>query len=184
MPDGAYSRCCLREILLPLPGLLVLEGEVLPPVVLVNNSTFPGSRMSSQEKQCRFENSDLFSPENVLPNLVKISCWGDLRGWFPSYNESIFKQSKFRRYSIDDTAVSVKMRGCFSICQTFSFLRISCGPLRYLAAIKSSFIPFIHFQMTEECNLENRQIRQPFSFKKFQTVLFGKASKIRNKRSY
>ena len=60
IPDSAYSRCCLREILLPLPGLLVLEGEVLPPVVLVNNSTFPGSRRSSQEKQCRFENSDFF----------------------------------------------------------------------------------------------------------------------------
>ena len=80
MPDSAYSRCCLREILLPLADLLVLEGEVLPPVVLVNNSTFPGSRMSSQEKQCRFENSDLFPPEYVLPNLVKISCWGKPEG--------------------------------------------------------------------------------------------------------
>ena len=129
MLGSAHSKrracLCLRATHLPLPGLLVLEGEVLPPVVLVNNSTFQGSRRSSQEKQCRFENSDLFSPENVLPNLVKITCWGDLRGWFPSYNESIFKQSKFCRYSIDDTAFSVKMRGCFSICQTFSFLGIS-----------------------------------------------------------
>ena len=84
MLGSAHSKrracLCLRATLLPLPGLLVLEGEVLPPVVLVNNSTFPGSRMSSQEKKCRFENSDLFPPEYVLPNLVKISCWGKPEG--------------------------------------------------------------------------------------------------------
>ena len=127
MPDSAYSRCCLREILLPLPGLLVLEGEVLPPVVLVNNSTFPGSRMSSQEKQCRFENSDLFSPENVLPNLVKISCWGDLWSWFPSYNESIFKQSKFRRYSIDENERMLFNMSDFLLFKNFMWTSaISC----------------------------------------------------------
>ena len=127
MPDSAYSRCCLREILLPLPGLLVLEGEVLPPVVLVNNSTFPGSRRSSQEKQCRFENSDFFSPENVLPNLVKISCWGDLRGWFPSYNESIFKQSKFRRYSIDENERMLFNMSDFLLFKNFMWTSaISC----------------------------------------------------------
>ena len=70
MLGSAHSKrracLCSRATLLPLPGLLVLEGEVLPPVVLVNNSTFPGSRMSSQEKQW-FENSDLFSPWKRAP---------------------------------------------------------------------------------------------------------------------
>ena len=68
MLGSAHSKrracLCLRATHLPLPGLLVLEGEVLPPVVLVNNSTFPGSRMSSQEK-----NADLkiriFFPLNM-----------------------------------------------------------------------------------------------------------------------
>ena len=160
---------CLFQMLLkrdptPLAWLACARGGSPPPCCSCKQLNISRQSDELSRKKCRFENSDLFPPEYVLPNLVKISCWGDLRGWFPSYNESIFKQSKFCRYSIDDTAFSVQMRGCFSICQTFSFLRISCGPLRYLAAIKSSFIPFIHFQMTEECNLENWHIRQPFSF--------------------
>ena len=148
----------------PLAWLACARGGSPPPCCSCKQLNISRQSDELSRKAMSIWKFGFFPPENVLPNLVKISCWGDLRGWFPSYNESIFKQSKFCRYSIDDTAFSVKMRGCFSICQTFSFLRISCGPLRYLAAIKSSFIPFIHFQMTEECNLEHWQIRQPFSF--------------------
>ena len=140
MLGSAHSKrracLCLREILLPLPGLLVLEGEVLPPVVLVNNSTFPGSRMSSQEKNADLKIRIFFPLNMCSPTLSKYHAEGNLRGWIPSYNVSVFTQSEFRICSIDDSALYVKMRGSFSICQTIVFLGISCGPLRYPAVIK------------------------------------------------
>ena len=86
---------CLFQMLLkrdptPLAWLACARGGSPPPVVLVNNSTFPGSRMSSQEKNADLKIRIFFPLNMCSPTLSKYHAEGNLRGWIPSYNVSVF----------------------------------------------------------------------------------------------